>query len=323
MSGASWQPNIDPGLAARRADLLQSTHDFFRERELLAVDTPALSAHTVTDPHIESITAAPVNKPALYLQTSAEHFMKRLLAAGYPDIYQVCKVFRDGESGRHHLAEFTMIEWYRLNFGLQDIMQDTIDLVLNLLLRERISADARFIRYAEAFQSALSLNPFTADIDSLAIAANADESLKRTLGENRDAWLDLLLASKVVHTFAADRLTVLHHYPASQAALARHCPDDKHLADRFELFYGSVELANGYVELTNADEQLARCQHDQQSRRAQGLPVPDIDENLIAALRAGLPPCAGVAVGFDRLFMINEDVNDIQATSTFACNGSI
>ena len=213
-----------------------------------------------------------------------------------------------------------MIEWYRLDYGLQKIMQDAIDLVSALLAAERISADAWFVSYTEAFLNVLSLNPFTADIDSLAKAAGADENLKNALGDNRDAWLDLLLAGKVSDGFASDRLTVLHHYPASQAALARVCPQDNDLADRFELFYGKVELANGYVELTDADEQLERCERNQQLRSEQGLPVPDIDENLIAALDAGLPPCAGVAVGFDRLFMINEDASDIHATCSFTIN---
>jgi len=317
MSDAGWQPNADSGVATRRAQMLQAVRDFFGQREILEVDTPVLSRRTVTEPNIESITAATVVRPELYLQTSPEFFMKRLLAAGYPDIYQVCKVFRDRERGRNHLAEFTMIEWYRLDFSLQEIMQETVDLVSRVLAPGRLSADASFISYADAFQNALSLDPYTADIDSLAGLARADGNLRTVLGEDRDAWLDLLLASKVVNEFAADRLTVLHHYPASQAALARICPDDSNLADRFELFCGNLELANGYVELTDADEQLARCERDRQSRRAQGLPVPGIDENLIAALRAGMPPCAGVAVGLDRMFMINEGVNDIGAISTF------
>ena len=317
MSGTAWQPNMESGVAARRAKTLQDAHNFFRERNILSVDTPALSISTVTDPNIESITAASAHRPPLYLQTSPEQFMKRLLAAGYPDIYQVCKVFRDGESGSNHLAEFTMIEWYRLDFGLQEIMQDTIDLLSALLDQDRVSAAPHFISYAEAFRSTLGLDPYTAEIDVLAKSANADDDLKDVLGDNRDAWLDLLLAGKVVDAFADDRLTVLHHYPASQAALARLCPDDKDFADRFELFYGSVELANGYVELTDADEQLERCKQDQELRGENGLSVPDIDENLIAALRAGLPACAGVAVGFDRLFMINEDAIDIHASSSF------
>jgi lysyl-tRNA synthetase class 2 len=317
MSGTGWQPNVNAGVATRRAQMLQAVRDFFRQRNVLEVDTPVLAARTVTDPNIESITAATVDRPELYLQTSPEFFMKRLLATGYPDIYQVSKVFRDGERGRSHLAEFTMIEWYRLDFSLQEIMQDAIDLVSTVLAPGRLSADVSFISYADAFQSALSLDPCTADIDSLAGLAKADGNLRTALGEDRDAWLDLLLASKVVNEFAADGLTVLHHYPASQAALARICPGDRNLADRFELFCGNLELANGYVELTDADEQLARCERDQQSRREQGLPVPAIDENLIAALRAGLPPCAGVAVGLDRLFMINEGANDIGAINTF------
>lgn len=317
MTGGAWQPESGAGIAARRAELLQNAQRFFRDRNILEVDTPALSARTVTDPSIASITATAAHRPTLYLQTSPEHFMKRLLAAGYPDIYQICKVFRDGEHGRNHLTEFTMIEWYRLKFGLQEIMQDAIELVTTLLARERISADPRFISYEEAFQSVLSINPFTADIDLLAKSARADANLKSALGEDRNAWLDLLLASKVTDGFASDRLTVLHHYPASQAALSRHCPENNGLADRFELFYGKLELANGYVELTDADEQLDRCKRDQHLRGEQGLPVPEIDENLIAALRAGLPPCAGVAVGFDRLFMINEGTDNIQSTSSF------
>jgi len=291
MSGTDWQPNMEPGAAARRAGMLQDAHSFFRERNILSVDTPVLSTRTVSEPNIESITAVSAHRPLLHLQTSPEHFMKRLLAAGYPDIYQVCKVFRDGESGRHHLAEFTMIEWYRLNFGLQEIMQDAIDLIATLLSRQRISSEPQFISYTDAFQSVLSLNPHTAEIELLARSANADDDLKSTLGENRDAWLDLLLAGKVADSFAEDRLTVLHHYPASQAALARRCPEDKHLADRFELFYGKVELANGYVELTDADEQLNRCKQDQQLRQDNELPVREIDENLIAARVTGLRGC--------------------------------
>jgi lysyl-tRNA synthetase class 2 len=291
VNNASWRPLAGPAVAANRARLLQRAREFFDTRGILEVDTPALSTCAVTDPHIESLSVRSAMAPELFLHTSPEHKMKRLLAAGFGDIFQICKVFRDGERGRNHLAEFTLVEWYRLSFGLQEIMHDTIEFVAALLDRSGLASSAEFISYEDAFRNTVNLSSRTVDIAELATCVNADQQLKRAIGDDVDAWLDLVLAEKIVPEFADDKLTALFHYPATQAALARICSDDAGVADRFELFYGSLELANGFVELTDADEQLSRF--------------------------AGLPPCAGVAVGFDRLLMLHEGQSDISAVTNF------
>jgi lysyl-tRNA synthetase class 2 len=243
--------------------------------------------------------------------------MKRLLAAGFGDIYQICKVFRDGERGRYHLAEFTLIEWYRLNFGLREIMRDTVEFVSAVLGRTSLASSTEFLSYDDAFQKTVNLSPRTAAVEELVDSINADQQLQDVIGDNADAWLDLILADRIAPEFASDKLTVLFHYPARQAALARICPDDAMVADRFELFYGSLELANGFVELADADEQLSRFEKDRSIRRGNEAAIHQIDEEFIDALHAGLPPCAGVAVGFDRLLMVHEGQNDISAVTNF------
>lgn len=241
--------------------------------------------------------------------------MKRLLAAGYPDIYQVGPVFRAGEQGHHHVPEFTMIEWYRRDFDLGGIVDETLCLVQRLL---DAKPETFVTGYADAFRDALDIDILECPTAVLEAATGADPQLAATLGNDRNAWLDLLLATRVTSTFPAGRLTVLRHYPASQAALARLCPDDPRVADRFEVFLGDVELANGFVELADAGEQLARFRSDQALRRAAGKPVPEIDTQLLGALEAGLPDCAGVALGFDRLLLCALNVDDISRVTTFA-----
>jgi len=317
VNSESWRPIAGPAVATNRARLLQRAREFFDTRGILEVDTPALSKFAVTDPHIESLSASSATDPELFLHTSPEYGMKRLLAAGFGDIYQICKVFRDGERGRNHLAEFTLVEWYRLSFGLQEIMRDTIEFVAALLDRSNLASSAEYLSYDEAFQTAVNLSPRTADVAELSSCMNADGQLKSAIGDKADAWLDLVLADKIIPQFAEDKLTVIFHYPARQAALARICPDDAMVADRFELFYGNLELANGFVELTDADEQLSRFERDRQARRENEAAVHQVDPELINALRAGLPPCAGVAVGFDRLLMLHEGQSDISAVTNF------
>lgn len=312
----TWRPNSSVDTAVARAQMLNSVRAFFAAQKVLEVSTPTLSSHTATDPNIDSITAN-LSGRKLYLQPSPEHYMKRLLAAGYPDIYQVCSVYRDGESGRHHLPEFTMLEWYRHDFELSAIMEETINLVANALMSKPPVRPPLLTRYVDAFQYALSIDPLIADIDTLANAVDADERLRESLGDDRDAWLDLVMASRVATAFATDQLTAVYHYPASQAALARLCPENDQLADRFELYWGAVELANGFVELTDAAEQLSRFRLDQDKRDASGRNQVDIDKSFIEALTAGLPPTAGVALGIDRLLMINQGQDDVHAVVTF------
>jgi lysyl-tRNA synthetase class 2 len=312
-----WRPMAGPVVAANRARLLKRAREYFETREILEVDTPILSKFAVTDPHVESLSASSAMDPRLFLHTSPEYKMKRLLAAGFGDIYQICKVFRDGERGRYHLAEFTLIEWYRLNFGLREIMRDTVEFVSAVLGRTSLASSTEFLSYDDAFQKTVNLSPRTAAVEELVDSINADQQLQDVIGDNADAWLDLILADRIAPEFASDKLTVLFHYPARQAALARICPDDAMVADRFELFYGSLELANGFVELADADEQLSRFEKDRSIRRGNEAAIHQIDEEFIDALHAGLPPCAGVAVGFDRLLMVHEGQNDISAVTNF------
>jgi lysyl-tRNA synthetase class 2 len=242
--------------------------------------------------------------------------MKRLLASGYPDIYQVCKVFRDGESGSRHRPEFTMVEWYRRGFSLQAIIADALQL-LDSMLDGLALADAGRSSYRDAFLTTTGIDPLTASVTEISDLVDADDSLRSSLGTDRAAWLDLLMSTRVAPGLPADRLTAIYHYPADQAALARLCPDDPVLADRFEVFLGPLELANGFVELTDADEQRARFEADRDRRRNRNLHVPDADDALIHALRTGLPDCAGVALGLDRVLMIAQGLDDIGATLTF------
>ena len=311
--------DADIAASSRRAAMLARARDFFEQRNVLEVDTPILSRSAVSDPQIESIeiSLALDTKSPWFLQTSPEYAMKRLLSAGYPDIYEICKVFRDGECGRHHKPEFTMVEWYRLNFSLKEIMQETVDFVGCILDKEHVKKPTVFLSYAQAFSEFTGLNYSTANAGALADLLEADDDLRASLGDQLDEWLNLVLAEKVSSQFASDRLTVLHHYPASQAALARICPEDASVADRFEVFAGPLELANGYVELLDADEQLERFEVDQSKRERLGRPRRPIDEEFVAALKFGLPPCAGVAVGFDRLHMLNEGIDDIRRTLNF------
>lgn len=311
---SNWRPNSDPDMATRRANILARVRRYFEVRSVLEVDTPALTESTVTDPNIASIAVAGDR----YLSTSPEFSMKRLLAAGYPDIFSICRVFRDEERGRLHLPEFTMVEWYRRGFGLEDIVRDTLALIAFLASRPELARDVPVIDYADVMQQFAGVNPLEATIEDLARAAEADDELVASLGDDRDDWLDLLLATRVAPSLPRDTLTVIRHYPASQAALARRCPGDPEVADRFEVFVGNVELANGYVELTDADEQAERIQRDLDTRRLQGLPEPIPDQNLLDALRSGLPQCAGVALGFERLHMFIENCDDIREVVTFS-----
>jgi len=301
-------------MARHRAFLLSRARRFFGERGILEVDTPALGEATATDPNIDSFEV----EGAGYLQTSPEAYMKRLLAAGYPDIYSICRVFRRGESGSRHLREFTLVEWYRLGFGLADMISDTLNFIATVLDRDELVMTATVHNYRSLFQQTLNVDPMTAGIDELATAAGADDAQRSSIGSRRDAWLDLLLATHIAPAFNERGLTVVSHFPASQASLARRAPNDPTVAERFEIFLGDVELGNGFVELTDAGEQAERMDRDIELRRELGRPAVPRDDHLVSALEAGLPYCAGIAVGFERLNMIAAGEGDIRNVVTFA-----
>ena len=311
---SNWRPASNADVAIKRAAMLARTRLYFDKENVLAVDTPALSPSAPTDPHIASMATG----QSAYLHTSPEFHMKRLLADGYPDIYTICRVFRDGEKGRQHLPEFTMIEWYRLATNLDGIIADTLQMITFVLERTDLASNASRRDYCDCFVDELQIDSRTASIQDLAEVVAADEQLRRSLGDDRDAWLDLIMATRIVPQFSPSSLTVVKHYPASQAALARNCPHDARLADRFEIYYGEIELANGYVELRDTKELLRRMDNDLEIRRKLGLPTVPRDEHLIAAMDAGLPECAGVALGFERLHMVAAGVNDIRNIVSFA-----
>jgi lysyl-tRNA synthetase class 2 len=303
--------------------MLHRLRRFFAATNTLEVDTPALCQFAVSDPQIASITAhSSLTNAPLFLHTSPEYCMKRLLAAGYPEIFSICRVFRDGETGHRHQPEFTIIEWYRIGSDLANMISDTLSAIAAALDISNMAQNVRILNYRDAFRGVLSLDPVDASIADLAAAADADRGLREILGNERDDWLDLLLTTKITPTFASDTITVLQHYPATQAALARICPADDAVADRFEVFFGSVELANGYVELTDANEQARRFARDQQQRARRNRPVLACDTALLSALETGLPDCAGVAMGLERLQMIHDQTNDIADVVTFAFEGS-
>lgn len=298
--------------------MLQRLRAYFDSESVLEVDTPALSSAAVTDIHIESLAVnSCLTTAPLFLQPSPEFCMKRLLASGYPDIYSICRVFRDAEVGRGHQPEFTMVEWYRLNFTLGEIVADTIAAIAAALDDPTLKDSVVTTDYRDEFVAACGVDPLETSISGLADAASADADLRSALGEERDDWLDLLMATRVAPSFAADKLTVVKHYPASQAALARLCPDNSRVADRFEIFVGAVELANGYVELTDARTQASRMADDQAARTRRESPLRPHDQNLIAALESGLPACAGVALGLERLQMMHDRTDDIHDVIPF------
>ena len=312
-----WRASSRPDAARRRAELLERARNYLAQQAILAVDTPALSRFAGTDPNIDSLAVQPASGAARYLHTSPEFCMKRLLADGYPDIYSICRVYRDGEAGSRHQPEFTLLEWYRLGFDLEAIVADAVALIACCLEKPALPERVTTLDYATAFRTLAGIDVFQANIEELARHAQADTALRESIGDDRDAWLDLIFDTTIAPQFEPCRLTVLQHFPASKAALARLCPDDDRVADRFEIFYGTMELANGYVELTDAIEQRQRFASELDRRRAGGHPAPPPDPRLLEALEHGLPECAGVAVGVERLQMTYDQVDDIAAVVTF------
>jgi lysyl-tRNA synthetase class 2 len=304
VSAADWRPHASIATLRRRAALLAATRYFFDSRGLLEVETPVLARSAVTDPQLASF-AVPAG-PERYLQTSPEYAMKRLLAAGSGDIWQLARVFRQEERSALHNPEFTMVEWYRLGFGLEEMALETCQLVNALLVAAGQPARAiQGLHYRDALSTGPGFDPFTAPDGLLRDAClGAGLAASSARDATRDELLDFLMAVRVGPGLGANCLTWLHHYPASQAALARIDPDDPGTALRFEVYADGIELANGFVELAGVDEQRARFEADLAERRRRSLPEPAIDESLLAALQAGLAPCAGVALGFDRVVML-------------------
>jgi lysyl-tRNA synthetase class 2 len=317
----SWPPSAGLDVLRARARMLQRLRAFFAERGLLEVETPVLSRAAVTDPALASLStiwagSAGAQGERLYLQTSPELPMKRLLAAGSGPIYQVCKVFRDGERGRRHHPEFSLLEWYRPGWTLEALIDEVAALVRWLL--ERPALEVESIRYRDLFRERLRVDPWQAEVSALQAAGQAAGlSGCDGLELDRDGWLDLLMSRYLEPELGRDRLTFVREYPPSQAALARVQSGPPPVAARFELYLDGMELANGFDELTDAGEQRMRFAADLDARRAAGLPQSPLDEAFLAALESGLPPSAGVALGLDRLLMCAIGAEQIDTVLAF------
>lgn len=322
-----WRPSAEIATLRERARLLARVRAFFAERDVLEVETPVLGQGGSTDVHLVSLaTQARTDKGQrrLWLQTSPEFHMKRLLAAGSGPIFQLARSFRDGEVGSRHNIEFTMLEWYRPGFTLDELMSETTALVKTLV--PAFAGPVVRYRYRELFHTYLAVDPFTTTLETLrTLAVEKGQMPVGTLDkEPRETCLDLLMSMVIEPGLGRGELSVVMDYPASQAALARKHQDaeGEWVASRFELYLDGIELANGYHELTDADEQRARFNDDNAERRRLGLPEVDIDERLLAALEHGMPEGAGVALGVDRLIQLalgKARLDDVLAFATPDC----
>jgi lysyl-tRNA synthetase class 2 len=299
---------------------LAETRSFFAQRQVLEVETPVLGIHTVTDPHLESFVVSDGQRVDGYLQTSPEYAMKRLLAAGSGSIYQITRAFRRGERGRLHNPEFTLLEWYRVDWDHHRLM-DEVESLLRLLLAAAnsgtVARPSRRVTYRQLFGDTLGLDPHRAsdqDLTALVARHNGPQGLER------DGLLAFLLSHVVEPRLERPGLTFLHDFPATQAALARLTRDElgTTVAARFEVYLDGIELANGFHELCDSREQSRRFERDLSARRRRGdrvLPVPDC--RLLAALESGLPDCAGVALGFDRLLLVASGARSLDDVISF------
>lgn len=319
MQTHNWRPSASIEVLKQRALILQKIRQFFIERDVFEVDTPALSHATVTDQHLHSFTTqfkhpfAP-QANTLYLQTSPEFAMKRLLSAGSGAIYQICKSFRNEESGRFHNPEFTMLEWYRPGFDHLQLMTEIDDLIQRV-----IGCDtAERVTYQNIFKQHLGCCPLTASLTDIKTLASEYGYAELAVTENdKDTLLMLLFSQHVEPKIGQSRPCFVMDFPASQAALAKINPTNALVAERFELYFQGIELANGFHELTDGPEQLRRFEQDNSKRQNMGLDIMPIDQHFIAAINFGLPACAGVALGIDRLLMLALSCSKIDQVIAF------
>ena len=317
-----WQPTASVKNLLTRAKLLAEIRRFFTDRGLLEVETPVLSEFGVTDVHLatfstEFISPFGEQSKTLWLSTSPEYHMKRLLAAGSGPIFQIGKVFRNEEAGNRHNPEFTMLEWYRPHFDMYRLINEVDDLLQQILE----CPPAESMSYQFAFQQYVGLDPLSADLSELVEKAEKHQ-LMGAENESRDTLLQFLFSTVVEPQIGQEAPVVVYHFPASQAALAQISSEDLRVAERFEFYYKGLELANGFHELSDAREQLRRFQQDNLQREKMRLPVRAIDTRLLAALQAGIPNCSGVALGVDRVLMIAMGTESIKDVISFAIDNA-
>ena len=313
----SWQPTASFDIIKQRATLLRNIRLFMERRQILEVDTPVLSHYANSDPYIQSLKTANVfeKDTSLYLHTSPEFCMKRLLAAGSGSIYQIAHVFRDEESGKKHHTEFTMLEWYRTGFDYYQLMDEVAELLLDIGLTKPDK-----MTYAEAFLKTVQIDPHTANIKQL-----QEISGQHGWGSDSDdhhALLDYIFSEAVIKKLDNSQPLIIYDYPEFMAALATIKPGIPRVAERFELFINGMEIANGFNELCDADEQRERFETEVNIRKDKGLSELPIDKHLLAALKFGLPESSGVALGLDRLLMVLSGKNDIKDVVAFTLDNN-
>lgn len=293
-----------------RALMLKRARHFFEERGVIEVDCPLLTAKASVDAHIDLIPAIYQDKETRYLHSSPEYGMKRLLAEGIGDIYQLAHVFRDGEWGVKHNPEFMMAEWYRLGITLEEMMDETV-----LFIRQFLGdLPYSVVSYRDVFKNFAGFDYVHSTEKELLTYIQQHEIpyYASIINEGKDALLNLILGSQIEPLLGADELTVLAYYPSTQAALAqKRWHDEEQVAERFEVYYKGIELANGYHELVDAKEQRIRFNEANEQRISLGKKPLPIDDQFLEALEKGLPDCCGVAVGFDRLMMLRQQQSNI------------
>ena len=300
-----WKPTAPVKALRLRADLYALVRKFFAERGVLEVETPVLSAAGNTDPNIQSLSLQfdgpkAAGEPRRWLRTSPEFALKRLLAAGVGDCYELGRVFRDGEAGKRHNPEFTMLEWYRIGWDHHRLKDETTDLLKAAMALVGRRATVREFSFRQLYHDRFGFDPFTAPEEELRGPLQLYDIDPR--GLVRDDWLDLLMTHLIQPSIPPSRILLVYDYPASQCALAKLRPGEPPVAERFEAYLGPLEVANGYHELGDATEQRGRFQADVARRQSRGTGAPPLDERLLTALPK-LPACAGVALGVDRLLM--------------------
>ena len=317
---SDWQPTASLEIVKIKARLLSKLRAFFAEKEILEVQTPVLSQAGNTEPTIESFVIQQYEnskgqiQPS-FLNTSPEFSMKRLIAAGFGSIYQITPVFRQNEQSKRHNSEFTLLEWYRLDFDHHALMGE-VNALLRFVAEDFLTLDrSQFFSYQEVFKKHLNIDPFNTTCDELKEStANAGIDVVGMENSALDTWLDLLMSQVIEKKLPLNCPVFIYDYPASQAALAKVTQGENPVAERFELYINGMELANGFHELTDADEQEKRFIKEQKQRKEKGQQGILADHHLIDALKYGLPECAGVAIGLERLLMVltkKDHINDV------------
>jgi lysyl-tRNA synthetase class 2 len=305
-----------------RAEMLSTIRQFFAKKQVLEVETPLLGWAIGTDPELDYFATEHSVTPgqaSMFLQTSPEFAMKRLLAAGSGCIYQICKAFRRGETGRFHNPEFTILEWYRLDFDVQQMMDETVDLLIELLAPTLAINKIEKLRYQTIFEQHTGIDPISAQLPDFIACARQHHlfEAEKICGKDLSCWLDFLFSHLVQPALASQTICLIYEYPACQAALARLNANNPELADRFEVFVNGVELGNGYFELADFEEQTERFAKDGLIRKTRGKAAVQPDRRFLAALKQGLPNCSGIAIGLDRVLMLMANATHIDEILSF------